>query len=1361
MDKVCSIIPDVTVQGDKSILLKQFLNFLERDEAVSLYKRVHNKNFVQTVWPYLKKDQFGEPLFEELFLKCGLNEDISVEQIIGFLYSKSNEYNQKEKRPKMYLHTDAEYKKLIKKAQKLNAENPYSKLVKARVREQVENDRTYFVIKYIPENLQMKIEDNSKEMEYNKALNTRLRELCSELGLSIDNLTQLEEELQIYSGVADFSTARITADGLYHIIRIAKGIKGEQALPEEFAHTIWRAFSNESLKNRLLNLLSEDVIKDILGDQYEKYSEFYESDFIRLQEEAAGKLIAKHFLNQETISNEKPYKNILQRIIDFIKKLWSSKDETKIQKAIIEADKEFGIFAQNILKGNYNNQINLSNITKKDSLYQISVEADKKKQALKEIRDIEIQRHNIYSARTNNERFDLHSKKILAEIERALDENDELKGILDYVTDTSKQIIDLHQSLNSLNYKTNIAPNYKAATLRSIKDFCNSYMKVTDMLLSLSQQDSELQQQFNNLGITDYLYHIESGLNRLNRDFIAVAMQEYVEFLKPYVGEGIKIQHGKFAGKTLVVSTENQKNMDKDTINIARFALEDISFFDLWLDSASDSSSYIIKFLDQAIKKTHNKARMRTIEMSKTIDAFLIKYEKLGITDYDFAFSKTEGKRNGKYVGKYDRTKYYTHRDHMLKQLQAKYGENPTGADLAAYRAEKDQWYRKNTIKVGDRTIPNSNYYSDEYANLSDLQKQFLSEFLDLKNKIEESLPEHKRNLLRNIMIRKDLFERVKNDPSHIGKHTWEAVKDAFISRSDDIDLVSKKALKDFQGREVNTLPIYYTHIGNNEFYEDISTDIGSTLTAYAAMAFDYEEMSKVVDILELSRDMLELYEVQQTKGGKGLVTTFKSGDEIIEQPIVQVGNATNIKKRIDSLYEMQVYKKYMKDEGNFGDTNISKAKTVDSLNAITAINNLAFNLLSDISNIATGNVMRRIESAGSRFYSQKSVRKADSIYASAMTAFMAESGKRFKTSKLFLWDEYFDVLQDYDKNIAHKKLNRRSRLLQLSSENPGYIIRHAGEHWLQNRTSLALAVEYTLKDSEGNEYNLWDAMEVKYLNEDGTFTDTDMGYGAKLVLKEGLVKQDDIPFTEEDAYKFMRKTSKINQYMDGIYNKADMNAVQQLSLGRMAMMYRKYLKPALNRRFSAYTKDLDLDADFEGYYNTSWQFLKLLAKDIRDSQWQLAVRWNNLEDWQKSNIKQAIKEMEIFLLILGSMLLLDFKDAGDKDNPWALRLLNYSVRRLYTEVGALTPTPALVTESLKIMKSPAAAINTMEDMVALIGCLNPFNWVGKEAEIQSGRFEGKTRGYRLIINSPLVPTARTWNRVLHPEEAAKYFNQN
>ena len=42
----------------------------------------------------------------------------------------------------------------------------------------------------------------------------------------------------------------------------------------------------------------------------------------------------------------------------------------------------------------------------------------------------------------------------------------------------------------------------------------------------------------------------------------------------------------------------------------------------------------------------------------------------------------------------------------------------------------------------------------------------------------------------------------------------------------------------------------------------DLSTDIVSTLTAYAAMANDFNEMNKVIDVLELGRDMLKEREI-------------------------------------------------------------------------------------------------------------------------------------------------------------------------------------------------------------------------------------------------------------------------------------------------------------------------------------------------------------------------------------------------------------------------------------------------------------------------------------------------------------------
>ena len=78
--------------------------------------------------------------------------------------------------------------------------------------------------------------------------------------------------------------------------------------------------------------------------------------------------------------------------------------------------------------------------------------------------------------------------------------------------------------------------------------------------------------------------------------------------------------------------------------------------------------------------------------------------------------------------------------------------------------------------------------------------------------------------------------------------------------------------MKDFEGKEVQTLPIYYTKMKEGESPNDLSTDIVSTLTAYAAMANDFNEMNRVIDVLELGRDMLKEREVIQTRGLPPLV---------------------------------------------------------------------------------------------------------------------------------------------------------------------------------------------------------------------------------------------------------------------------------------------------------------------------------------------------------------------------------------------------------------------------------------------------------------------------------------------------------
>ena len=71
-----------------------------------------------------------------------------------------------------------------------------------------------------------------------------------------------------------------------------------------------------------------------------------------------------------------------------------------------------------------------------------------------------------------------------------------------------------------------------------------------------------------------------------------------------------------------------------------------------------------------------------------------------------------------------------------------------------------------------------------------------------------------------------------------------------------------------------------------------------------------------------------------------------------------------------------------MKDEGTFGDSNISKAKTANMVNQATALSNLALNALAGFANITIGKVMMRIESFSGEYFTEKDTLKADAIYA-------------------------------------------------------------------------------------------------------------------------------------------------------------------------------------------------------------------------------------------------------------------------------------------------------------------------------------------------------------------------------------------
>ena len=767
----------------------------------------------------------------------------------------------------------------------------------------------------------------------------------------------------------------------------------------------------------------------------------------------------------------------------------------------------------------------------------------------------------------------------------------------------------------------------------------------------------------------------------------------------------------------------------------------------------ADSSDYMLKVMDQAVKKSKEQARLRTIDVMKRLQAATIKLEQAGVKDTEWMFERdSKGNLSGNYISEINYALFKEKVREMFKSLNEKYGKNPIGENAEKYKKERQAWFDANMEIVNGKKQPKLSIYGNsQYQKLTPAQKEYYDTVMSIKSELDSYLPERYTTLTNAVKIRKDLLERVKSSDSvkSGAQQIWESLKDEFIRRTDDVDFGDRATVKDFEGNAVQTLPIYYTKLKEGESPNDISTDIVSTMTAYAAMATDFDEMNKVIDVLELGRDLLREREVIQTQGGKPLVERFKAVGRKVESKLTKEGEATRFVQRLNDFFEMQVYGKYMADEGTFGKTNIDKGKVANFVNRVTSMNNLALNVLSGVSNVLTGKVMMRIESFSGEFFSEKNTITADRIYGQHLPAYLAEVGVRVKTSKLALWDELFNVMQEYEQDVRDVNFDRKTWYSRMFSTSTLFFMNNAGEHWMQNRTSLALADAYKMKAPNGKIVSLWDAMEVVPIDPNNKKA------GAKLQVKAGYTKEDGTEFTKEDIIKFSRRSAAINQRMHGIYNKADRSAVQRLAIGRMGMMFRKWIKPSLNRRFKSATYNYDLDAWTEGYYRTSGRFLLQLARDLRETQFNLAARWGELTPTEKANIRRALTETGHFLAVMAIIGLIEWSD--DKDRPWLVRMAEYQARRLYTELGALIPGKSMVSEGLKIIKSPAAGINTIENMLDLTKLLNPWNYMD---ELQSGRYEGHSTAYKSFFESPIIPMNRTIYRGLHPETGIPFFKQ-
>lgn len=833
------------------------------------------------------------------------------------------------------------------------------------------------------------------------------------------------------------------------------------------------------------------------------------------------------------------------------------------------------------------------------------------------------------------------------------------------------------------------------------------------------------------------------------------------EFFKSFVGENVKIREtdpitGKLTGRMKTVSIEDMiKNSPKD-----------VTLMEMYLNTAADNPDVFVQIMSKAITDQKHWKRIEVIRVAQEIRALGKKYEKKGITSYDWMFEDDKQHYvmhqviNGRDYS-YDQSAYEAAKKEYIESLNEMYGEFPEVGTTQWKEKQRllEQWLNDNLIVVNTDTgrqvkknvenfitIPSPTKYPSKYKQFTDTEKEFYEEWMAKKAELDALIPKDATTLNNTIKIRKSGFQRFKDITKGNAWHDLKEYEKAKLLDAYDDDFTYAKGMKGYGGEEVMRLPLFYLHAKDAT---DITTDAIGSLIAYADMCYNYAAMQNVVSPLEVAKLAAQDRNVVKLRGTEKISEEYSFGNKKIKNPLY-VGANSNFLKMIDILLEDKVYGRTMVDNGywEIGGEKVDKNKFVTQLLKMGSTVQLGFNALAGTANLITGLSMQNIEAAAGEFFNRRELVSADGTFIAEQPEYLLDLGRRIKMGKLALVEEYMDFRQDWSKNIRKEDFANKGWLLRIAfGPLTKYICQDAGDHWLYDRAGIAMMQRYKLKDGD-NEISLWDALEVVPIDKN------DPELGNKLVLKEGVTKLDGTEFTDADRIALTDRIHYVNKHCFGVYDKESSIAARRTIIGKFLMQYRDFLPAQYRYRFGSRTTNLEKGGEVEGYYRTLYNVGKTLFKEMKNGEVNLSQIWDDLEDFQKANIKRAGKEILnlVTLYVLGSIVMGALKKK-DRKLSWMEKAALYMINREKTELGAMVP-GTNIGELIQIMKSPAANTSVISDFYNLKTLLWVPNYFD---EIQAGNFKGHSSAYRAFMRSPLTVYYRTINRTINIENTQYY----
>jgi hypothetical protein len=264
----------------------------------------------------------------------------------------------------------------------------------------------------------------------------------------------------------------------------------------------------------------------------------------------------------------------------------------------------------------------------------------------------------------------------------------------------------------------------------------------------------------------------------------------------------------------------------------------------------------------------------------------------------------------------------------------------------------------------------------------------------------------------------------------------------------------------------------------------------------------------------------------------------------------------------------------------------------------------------------------------------------------------------------------------------------------------------------------------------------------------------------------------------------FKRKIEAVNKKIHGVYDKDGAAQIESRWWGSLVMQYHKHLYNGIFKRwrkkgfYSEFRSSRERGSyiTFMNFLSTEFTNFKERAKNKEENGTNIALasiqvamesvlntltnvafNWNNLSNWEKSNIRRNLGDISgVLVAALVVMALYGLFDDDDiRDDTFKASLL-YLADRLYSDSSMYSPI-GLVTEYKTAWSSPIASANGPSDLLkAMLMIPQALFDPDFNPEYQSGQYAGMNK-FEVLFRRNL-PAIRPWDRIQLITKNNKYY---